>query len=292
MKMATTIKKMYTAMISSMGVKGLEIPMTAVKFFKQGEDVPAPVMDNYIRDITLTCCQGTKQASLGDAACLTRDNIGCVAAAISLGLVDKDQEMPLDGSRVYTDIMHDQSRLGDNFVPPAPKDFTDGTVYACRDSGRLDFCLFGKEDGGRYRDVKTARLAIDEMIAIQPAITKAVFFYSQDFEDMDLIPDVIVFSVRPVELARMIQAYQYNAGRPVTSSTGAVRVVCSDLIAHPYLTQDVNISSYCLGARLIARYEGNRLGIGMPFVIFEDIVKAMEDSKTGYPFHLYPGAAA
>lgn len=118
--MSTIIREMHSAMIAAMGVEGLKIPMTAVKFFKNGEDLPAPVMHNHIKDITLTNCQASRQASLGDAVCLTRDNIGCVAAAISIGFVDKDDEKPLGGSRVYTDIMRDQSGLGDSFVPPAP----------------------------------------------------------------------------------------------------------------------------------------------------------------------------
>jgi hypothetical protein len=33
------------------------------------------------------------------------------------------------------------------------------------------------------------------------------------------------------------------------------------------------------------------MGIGMPFKIFEVIVQGMEDSKTGFPFPLYPGAS-
>ncbi len=118
--MSTIIREMYSAMIAAMGVEGLKIPMTAVKFFTNGEDLPAPVMHNHIKDITLTNCQASRQASLGDAVCLTRDNIGCVAAAISIGFVDKDDEKPLGGSRVYTDIMRDQSGLGDSFLPPSP----------------------------------------------------------------------------------------------------------------------------------------------------------------------------
>ncbi len=77
-----------------MGVEGLRIPATAVKFFGPEEDVPAAVTDNHISEITLTSCQAVRQASLGDAVCLTRHNIGCVAAAISLGLVDEDDESP------------------------------------------------------------------------------------------------------------------------------------------------------------------------------------------------------
>lgn len=103
--MPPIIREMYSAMIAAMGVEGLKIPMTAVKFFKHGEDVPAPVMHNQIKDITLTNCQASRQASLRDVVCLTRDNIGCIAPAISIGLVDKDDEKPLGGSRVYTDII-------------------------------------------------------------------------------------------------------------------------------------------------------------------------------------------
>ncbi|HMQ54303.1 MAG TPA: DUF169 domain-containing protein, partial [Anaerolineae bacterium] len=102
--------------------------------------------------------------------------------------------------------------------------------------------------------------------------------------------DVVVCSVRPVELTRLIQAYQYLTGQRVNASIGALRVVNSDLIVRPYLTQAINVSTYCLGARLIAHYEADRLGIGMPFHIFEMMAHGMEASQTGYPFQLYPGA--
>ena len=290
--MATVVQNMYSQMIASMGVEGLEIPLTAVKFYRREEEVPAEVMDNHPADITLTSCQSTKQASLGDVVCLTRDNIGCVAAAISLGLVYENEERPLDGPRVYTDIMAENAETDGNFIPPAPRDFTAGSVYACRDSGRVDFSLFGREDSGRYKDVETARRAIKEMMAIQPAIMKAVFFYALDFDDIDLLPDVVLLSVRPVELARLVQAYQYRTGRRIEASMGAVRVVNSDLIVRPYLTQEINVSTYCIGARLIAQYGADRLGIGMPFARWEEVVIGLKESMTGYPFHLYPGAVA
>jgi len=271
-----------------MGVEDLEIPLTAVKFYKNDDEIPEPIKENQPA-ISLTSCQAAKQASLGDAALLTYNNIGCVAAAITFGLVDKDQTEPLGDSKVYTDIMRDQSGLGDNFKPPSPKDFTEGNVYACKDSGHMDFALFGNEDSGRFKDVETAKKAMMDMMAIQPPTTKGVFFYSRDFEDIDIIPDVIVLSVSSAELTRIIQAYQFNTGERVTASMGGLRVVNSDLIVRPYLTGKINVAPYCLGARLIAEFEADRMGIGMPFTIFEEVVKGMEDSKTGFPFQLYPG---
>ena len=286
----TAAKELYDRMITALGVEGLSIPVAAVKIYRQGDDIPAGVLDCEPEGLTLTSCQSARQAGFGDSVLLTTKSIGCVAAAISFGLVDKNQDQPLGDSTVYTDIMKAQAKDKEKFSPPSPKDFTDGTVYACAAAGRPDFALFGDEDTGRFDSTDTARRAIDEMMAIQPADTRAVFLYSLDFDDVDVEPDVIIISARPVELSRIVQAYQFHTGNRVTASMGGLRVVNSDLIVRPYLTNQMNISSYCLGARLIAEFEGDRLGIGMPYGIFQEIVTGLEDSKGGFPFPAYPGA--
>ena len=286
----STIDQLYKKMITAMDVEGLEIPMTAVKFFRHQDKIPEIVLEYKPELISITSCQADRQASLGEAVLIDRDNIGCIAAAITFGLVDQNEKKPLMGPRVYTDIMKKQSVLGEKFAPPTPGDFSEGIVYACSEAKRPDFCLFGEKDTGRFATRAIARKAIQDMTAIQPPVMKAVFFYSREFDEIDMIPDVVTFSVRPVELTRLVQAFQYNTGRRVTGSMGSVRVVNSDLIVRPYLTQEINFSSYCIGARLIAHYEPERLGIGMPFSIFKTIVKGMEESRYGYPFHNYPGA--
>lgn len=284
------LRSNYSTLIENMGVPDLQIPLTAVKFYRGKDEIPAIVKKYTPENISLTSCQASKQAALGDPVCLTRENIGCIAAAISFGIVDQFDETPLEGPRVYTDIMKNQADHKKKFSPPSPKDFTDGIVYACKGSGHNEFALFGSDDSGRYNSTETAKQAISDMSAIQPADTNAVFFFPYDFEEIDITPDVVVLSTRPVELARIVQAYQYNTGRRVTGSMGAVRVVNSDLIVRPYLTQEINISTYCVGARLIGQYEGNRLGIGLPWKDFLITSKGMKDSRTGFPFHLYPDA--
>lgn len=283
------LKELYGRMIGAMGVEGLEIPVTAIKFFKKEDSIPTEVGKNH-PSLSLTSCQATKQASLGDAVLLTVDNIGCIAAAITFGLVDQNQAEPMGGPRVYTDIMKGQSGQGEGFKPPSPKDFTEGTVYACKSAGRPEFALFGKDDVGRFKDVETAKKAMADMMAIQPPTMKGVFFYSKDFNANGLVPDVVVLSVRSVEMTRIIQGYQFNTGKRVKASMGGLRAVNSDLIVRPYLTQEMNIAPYCLGARLLAEYQPDRMGMGMPFPVFQEVVAGMEASKGGFPFHLYPGA--
>ena len=63
-------------------------------------------------------------------------------------------------------------------------------------------------------------------------------------------------AVRPVELTRLIQGYAFLTGERIRGDMGPVRAVNSDLIARPYLTGEINVTTYCLGARLLARWEG------------------------------------
>jgi uncharacterized protein (DUF169 family) len=286
----TEVKELYERMIAAMGVEDLNIPTACVKIYKQGDDIPTGVTDYEPVGLTLTSCQSTRQAGFGDSVLLTPKSIGCVAAAITFGLVDRNQDKPMGESLVYTDIMKSQASDDIEFVPPTPKDFSEGTVYACTAAGRPDFALFGADDTGRYDSTETAKSAMSDMIAIQPPTTQAVFLYALDFDDADVEPDVVVLSVRPVELTIIIQAYQFHTGKRVNASMGGLRVVNSDLIIRPYLTQEMNVSTFCLGARLIAEFEADRMGVGIPYSIFKDIVQGMEDCKGGFPFAAYPGA--
>jgi uncharacterized protein (DUF169 family) len=287
----TRLQELYEDMTGAMNVEGLDIPIAGVKFYKRGESIPGAVAECVPDGITLTSCQSTRQAGFGDSVLLTAESIGCVAAAITFGLVDQNQAHPMGDSLVYTDVMKSQSGLGEDFQPPSPKDFTNGTVYACTAAGRPDFALFGNDDTGRFESPEIAKRAMADMMAIQPPTTEAVFIFAKDFDDIEVEPDVVVLAARPVELTRIIQAYQFQTGKRVTASMGGLRVVNSDLMVRPYLTQEMNISTYCLGARLIGQFEADRLGIGMPFGQFEEMVEGMKLSKGGFPFQLYPGAA-
>ena len=285
----THFSTLVQRMIKSMDVPGLAIPVAGVKLFHLGDEMPESITMYAPDGITVTSCQAMRSAMMDDAVFLTRDNIGCVAAAISLGLVDQYHPDPLEGAREYTEIMRKSIGKADGFVPPAPADFTRGMVYACKDSGRKEFGLFGEKDSGRYATTDIARKAVSYMRSIQPPDIEGVFYFSPDFED-DLIPDIVVLSLRPVELCRVIQGYQYLTGERVRADIGGVRAGCADLIVEPFLTREINFSPYCLGARLIARFEADRMGIGMPFSTFETTVAGLEDSMTGFPFPKYPGA--
>ena len=287
----TQIAAMYADMIRGFGVEGLEIPAGYVKLFSGTDTLPAAVRACAPEEETLTACQALRHAMLNQPVLLHRDNIGCIAAAISLGLVGAEENDAMASPpRTYVQQMAVQSGLGSAFQPPSPRDFTNGTVYACQASDRPEFGLFGPSDSGRFRDLATARKAVGAMDAIQPPTMQGVFFYANDFDALDLLPDIVILNVRPVELTKLLQSYQYVTGRPIQAHMNPLRAVDADLIVRPYLTGEINLSSYCLGARTLARFAGDRMGVGIPLVAFKQLLAGMAASASGYPYPSYQDA--
>jgi uncharacterized protein (DUF169 family) len=277
-------------LIAAMGVAGLSIPIAGIRLFRNSDAVPDDISRYHTHGYTLTSCHAIRGSMADDAIYITTDNIGCTAAAISLGLVEKKKPEPLEGKRTYSEIMRESSGRGNNFVPPSPLEFSNGSVYACKDVGRSEFGLFGEGDSGRFKNRDIAIEAIAKMATIQPPVMQGIFYFSPEFDDIEIIPDIVVLSLRPVELCRIIQGYQFITGERVKADIGGVRAGCSDLIVRPYLFNEINLSPYCLGARLIAKFEGDRMGMGMPYSLFELTVQGVKESTSGFPFSRYPGA--
>jgi uncharacterized protein (DUF169 family) len=187
--------------------------------------------------------------------------------------------------------MREQSGLGEAFVPPSPREFSDGTVYSCKAAGKEEYALFGEADSGRYKDRETAYRAASTMPTLKSGEIGGVLFFAPEFDELgEIVPDVVVLSLRPVELTRAIQGYQFITGERLQADMGGLRAVCSDLITRTYTTGQANVSPFCLGARLLAKFEPDRMGLGMTYSDFRVMVQGMEESTTGFPYPRYPGA--
>ena len=248
-----------------------------VKLVPKGQVVPAgtKTTEEYQG---IPWCEAVRIAAMkGEVVVINKENVGCPAAAIALGLVDQYQKEPLSGKRKYTDLME---------TPAAPADFTNGLVYGCKDSENMQFALFGNDDTGRYETLGAALKAISGMAGIQPDIMNAVVAYQA--EKLDITPDVVIIAVKPKQALLAIQGYNFLSGNRFEMSTIGIRGVCADLTALPFLEQKLTGSFFCLGARAVGGWSGNLLGLGMPFSIFLQMVTGMEKSAESFPYKAYP----
>ena len=257
-----------------------EIPPTpvGVRLIPKGTPVPAGSADPEEYTGTPWCQAVNLVVSEGETVVIDETNVGCPAAAIALGLVEAQDPHPLEGKRKYTDLMLEGGA--------APADFTNGLVYACRDSGNMRFALFGHDDVGRYETLGKALNAISGMKAIQPAIMQAAVAYPPS--GLDENPDVVIVSLKPKQALLAIQGLSYLSGDRFTMSTIGIRGVCADLTAKPYIEQKMNGSFYCLGARALGGWGGDYLGLGIPFSEFQQMVEGMGKSASGFPYRAYP----
>lgn len=277
MTASLTFPEAYRRYMAAFGVPDLdEIAAVGVKFVPKGE---APPVQAVPLDMAYTWCYAVKQASKGEVPLLTRDNIGCVMAAIALGLVDEDDPNPLPGWRQYSQKME---------TAPAPRDYKEGLVFGCAAAGRQDLALYGPGDPGRYQSVEAAKKAYAGMPKLQPACMDAVVAFPPEEDLADITPDVVILALTPRETLRTIQALTFMTGERFEMTTLGVAGFSVDLTALPYVTGKANASFMCVGARVVARWDGGLNAIGLPYAMFLQMVEGMEASSGGYPFARYP----
>lgn len=94
-------------------------------------------------------------------------------------------------------------------------------------------------------------------------------------QDYDIEPDVVIIILNPYQAMRIIQGYAHHYGVHKNIKMAGNQGICSECTAVPYETNDLNISTLCSGARLLAKWDVGELGIGMPFNMFGTIVDGL-----------------
>ena len=81
---------------------------------------------------------------------------------------------------------------------------------------------------------------------------------------------------------RMIQGDGFINGYSNNLRTVGLQAVCQDLTTYPYNSEDINISLLCPGTRLVADWEENEIGIGIPFAKWFQIVEGVKGTTNAF----------
>ena len=71
------------------------------------------------------------------------------------------------------------------------------------------------------------------------------------------------------------RGYTYHYGMAKNIGMIGNQGICSDLVARPYMKNDLNISVMCLGARMHTKAEDGELGIGMPIRMLWQLIEGV-----------------
>lgn len=118
--------------------------------------------------------------------------------------------------------------------------------------------------GGLYADRATAREAAESLDYIPQEITGLEFGDIRDVQD----PDVIFLICEPEQAMRIIQGYAYHHGEPERLGLIGNQGISAELIARPYMRNDISLSLLCGLSRQQGQFAESELGIGMPADLF------------------------
>lgn len=137
----------------------------------------------------------------------------------------------------------------------------------------------GRFSKGMYKDVETSKSINDSMIFMKERPAGIVVM---PLENYSIDPDVVIVVGPSYNVMRMLQGYGYINGYTNNLRTIGLQAVCQDLTTYTYNTQDINISLLCPGTRLVADWQIDEIGIGIPFAKWKEVVEGV--IQTTNPF--------
>ena len=130
-----------------------------------------------------------------------------------------------------------------------------------------------------YKDVETSKSISDEMLFLEKEPAGIAVMPLENYKED---PDVVVVVGSSYNVMRMIQGHGYFNGYTNNFKTVGLQAVCHDLTTYPYNTKDINITLLCPGTRLVANWQVDEIGIGIPFEQWNEVVEGVK--QTTNPF--------
>lgn len=124
---------------------------------------------------------------------------------------------------------------------------------------------------GLYQDMPTAKEVTDN---ISKCNHKSYGVEIMPLEKFDIEPHVVIIATNTFNTMRFIQGHAYKYGTHKGYKFLGNQAMCAECTAHPYATNDINISLLCVGTRK-SGFNDDEVGIGIPFRKFLEVVDGL-----------------
>lgn len=128
---------------------------------------------------------------------------------------------------------------------------------------------------GTYKDMGICRKISKNMVYCQHKTYGLAVMPLEEFKDE---PDIVILVTNPFNGMRIAQGYAFNHGHVENIKFSGMQAICQECTSLPYEESRLNFSMLCSGTRMLANWQEDELGVGMPYRIFEDIVEGLKET--------------
>ena len=130
-----------------------------------------------------------------------------------------------------------------------------------------------RENHGAYRDLGVCRKISKHMVYMQHGTCGIAVM---PLENFSVAPDVVIMVTNPFNGMRIAQGYAYSHGHVENIVFSGMQAICQECTSLPYEESRINFSMLCSGTRMVAKWNEDELGIGMPYRVFEDVIDGLK----------------
>ena len=127
------------------------------------------------------------------------------------------------------------------------------------------------EPRGLYQDLATSRKVTDDICRCSHRVKGIMVGPLRDFK---IAPDVVLIVSYPRNIMRLIQGYTYKFGTAEGIRMIGNQAICSEVTAHPFIENSMNIPRLCNGPRT-AGMKDNEMALGIVFNKFEELIHGL-----------------
>ncbi|WP_423792050.1 DUF169 domain-containing protein [Methanocaldococcus indicus] len=129
---------------------------------------------------------------------------------------------------------------------------------------------------GNYKDEEVAKKVVEAIPKVEEEIYATVY---APLDDIDFVPDSVLFIGVPKKALRLVQAILYHQGVRFQADFAGIQSLCADAVAGVYTRKAPNMTLGCNGSRKYAKIKDEELILAFPVSKLKDIVEALEHFK-------------
>lgn len=205
------------------------------------------------------------------------DTLSLKTSPVAVHLVQENEELPSDISRIGENIRHCQMvdnvrRKGSQFYAIVDDHMCKGgaAVMGLTEmgdklkTGEVYYHLnhFGSLDAAKSTMEKVPRV---------PAHSIKAIVYSP-LEKTTFKPDVVLIITTPKQVMELSQALLHKSGGRVNASFAGKQSVCADGVAYPYLSGEAGVTVGCSGSRKYTEIKEDEMIISIPVDMLPGLV--------------------